>query len=184
MGICCSFFTESIETGSFIFRSPFKGKLDPGPREFGSRLTWPLWSTGKSSWESKSVLVQQEIPKKGSFSTLNSELEPESEPELDPLSKKKMSAQQKIQVTLEPNFLQEYHCAHLKTCHNLLWWVQLQGNSCQACAEFCTSSTTPPFLQKEYPFGSYHGKNFSLVSVDLLPRGRSGHAFYHFEFSC
>ena len=130
--------------------------------------------------------------KKGSFSTLNSELEPESEPELDPLSKKKMSAeilqkaesQQKIQVTLEPNFLQEYHCAHLKTCHNLLWWVQLQGNSCQACAEFCTSSTTPPFLQKEYPFGSYHGKKFSLVLVDLLPRGRSGHAFYHFEFSC
>ena len=137
MGICCSFFTESIETGSFIFRSPFKGKLDPGPREFGSRLTWPLWSTGKSSWESKSAVIFKGTfgpagdSKKGSFSTLNSELEPESEPELDPLSKKKMSAeilqkaesQQKIQVTLEPNFLQEYHCAHLKTCHNLLWCV-------------------------------------------------------------
>ena len=76
-GICCSFFTESIETGSFIFWSSFKGKLDPGPREIGSRLNWALLTSrpekASHGVSPKELLVQQEIPKKAHFhrSTLN-----------------------------------------------------------------------------------------------------------------
>ena len=73
---------------------PSKGKLDPGPREIGSWLTWALWSIDKSSWECKWAGLSEETfsptgnSKKGSFSLINSEPEPELEPELGPLSNK------------------------------------------------------------------------------------------------
>ena len=73
-----------------MFWSPFKDKLDSGPTEFGSGLTWALWTTGKSSWDGKLGSVSEGIFgsagdfRTDTFSLLDSEPETESEPELDP----------------------------------------------------------------------------------------------------
>ena len=87
--IHCNFFCQEYK---FTFTLLYF--LDPGPREIGYGLTWALWSTDKSSWEGKSGGLSEGTfgpagdSEKDSFSSLNSEPEPESEPGLDPLLKK------------------------------------------------------------------------------------------------
>ena len=51
------------------------------------------------------------------------------------------------------------------------WLGVITDNSCQACVEFCTCRTTPPFPRKGHSLGYYHGKKFSwIILLDLFPR--------------
>ena len=72
----------------------------------------------------------------------------------------KAESQQKIQVALEPNFLQEHHSAHLKTCQNLLCGFNYRAILVKLVTSFAPVAQYLLFSERNIPLDPTMKTNF------------------------